>query len=205
MSGFPWFKFYSAEWLGLDEHRRLTAEQRGCLINLLAECWLWRVRGVLPDDDSLWHRAGASSKKRWERIKGPVLEHFTQSKGMLISISLKAQAANAKSLHEDRSEAGKKGAEAKKQKDRTLSRGNCQSRERREKKEKEKEPARVAISASVRKLTKAKATPPVERDEAWKSARRQELREQAESLLAKERPEDGPKQEQKPPVEEASA
>ena len=135
MSGFPWFKFYCAEWLGLDEYRRLTAEQRGCLINLLAECWLGRVRGTVPNDDSLWHRAGANSKRRWETIKGPVLEHFTQSRGILTSTHLKAQVAHAKGLSEDRSEAGKKGASAKKQRDSALSRGNCQSRERKENKE----------------------------------------------------------------------
>lgn len=61
----PWFQFFPNEWFASNAVRLGRDQQRGWLIQLLAECW--RRGGHLPNDDEmLWRFAGAESRDAFE-------------------------------------------------------------------------------------------------------------------------------------------
>jgi len=51
MSGFPYFKFFPADWLGSTSVACMTLEQQGAYIRLMAHAWQAADCG-LPDDDA---------------------------------------------------------------------------------------------------------------------------------------------------------
>jgi uncharacterized protein YdaU (DUF1376 family) len=101
----PWFRFSADEWLLLT--RRMPAEARGILIQLLAEQW-HGGNGLPVEDAALFDLAGCT-RKQWTRFKDQVLAKFQPKDGrlwneLLLNLQLEAQAKS-----EERSQSGKLG------------------------------------------------------------------------------------------------
>jgi uncharacterized protein YdaU (DUF1376 family) len=117
-NGRPWFKFFPAEWLGSRETRFLTPEQRGYLIQLVAEAWQSEPCGTLPaDPEKLWRLAGARSRKQFERHAEAVLQSFSLDSGRYANQHLTSLYADIEATACERRIAGRVGAKKRWQMD----------------------------------------------------------------------------------------
>jgi uncharacterized protein YdaU (DUF1376 family) len=120
-NGRPWFKFFPAEWLGSRETRFLAPEQRGYLIQLLAEAWQSEECGSLPaDPEKLWRLAGAKSRRRFECCAEGVLQSFDLEDGRYWNRQLVSLYDDMEAIGTERRIAGTLGANKRWQKN-----GNC--------------------------------------------------------------------------------
>lgn len=69
-----WMKFDARAYMSDQRIQMMTAEQRGLWLTL--RCSAWLNGGSLPDTDGLWRLAGASSRKRFEKVCDPCLAEF---------------------------------------------------------------------------------------------------------------------------------
>lgn len=72
----PSFPFYAKDWKSSLVVRRMTAQQRGFYIQLLAEAWDSSEPGFIPDQAPLWWVAGASSQEEFLPSKDIILSCF---------------------------------------------------------------------------------------------------------------------------------
>jgi uncharacterized protein YdaU (DUF1376 family) len=105
----PWFKFYATDWLGNTNVFRLTAEQRGMLIQLICHAWQDPNRLLLDDPVFLCNIAGVHCD-RFDDLK-KVLDLFFEKSGtgyMLAEpFDLARQAADAEESVERQREKGR--------------------------------------------------------------------------------------------------
>ena len=73
MSGFPYFKFFPADWLGSTSVACMTLEQQGAYIRLMAHAWQASDSGLPDDDTALAMLSGLGD--RW-RAAGPPVRHM---------------------------------------------------------------------------------------------------------------------------------
>jgi uncharacterized protein YdaU (DUF1376 family) len=105
-----------AAWWWIDRWRRstaytdMTAEEQGVYRNLLDECWL--RGGVIPDDDFALKKI-SGDPDAWPRVRKKVLDRFKKCEGGLRNETADEVIAKSSSLHQVRSEAGKRGNKAR--------------------------------------------------------------------------------------------
>jgi len=73
MSGFPYFKFFPADWLGSTSVACMTLEQQGAYVRLMAHAWQ-APDGGLPDDDAALAMLSGLGD-RW-KTAGPPVKHM---------------------------------------------------------------------------------------------------------------------------------
>lgn len=71
---FPSFNFFPTDWIGGTAE--LTAEQKGCFIDLLAYSWEQTPPCTLPNDPSALARLAGMSGAKWRVIGGAILKKF---------------------------------------------------------------------------------------------------------------------------------
>ncbi len=111
MNKFWWFPFPVEWWLVTT--RFMTAEQAGFLINLMAECGNSPECGIPADPDTLWQRARAKNRKRFEFLSKPVLELFVLRNDFYYSRKLLELKEDLDEKTARRQAAGKAGATAR--------------------------------------------------------------------------------------------
>lgn len=90
-----WFRFWPTDFLADHRLRSLTAEQRGWWLQLRCEAWRRQPQCSLPTDPgALWRLAGASSRKKFERESGPMLECFELRDGFFWDVLGLSEAAH---------------------------------------------------------------------------------------------------------------
>lgn len=72
----PSFPFYAKDWKSSLTVRRMTPEQRGYYIQLLAEAWDSSEPGFIPDAAPIWWIAGAISEDNFKPSRETVLSCF---------------------------------------------------------------------------------------------------------------------------------
>lgn len=108
----PAFQFYPSDWLSSRAVRLMDAEQRGWYIQLLAESWQSRPQASLPNDTELLLRladANDSSPNfdaRWRFV----ISQFKTKGELLINDRLAHEKRKQNDYHQQRKEAGAKGA-----------------------------------------------------------------------------------------------
>jgi uncharacterized protein YdaU (DUF1376 family) len=110
MSHLPFLRFYPSDWLFSPEIQGLTAAGRGATINLWS--WLWHRKRLSTDDAHLALYA-ACSPAEWELNREAVLQLFHIEGNELWHEGIDKLRQEANAFHEERSEAGKRGAEAR--------------------------------------------------------------------------------------------
>jgi uncharacterized protein YdaU (DUF1376 family) len=67
-------------WRNSEAYETMTLAQQGAYMNLCMRAWQEQPSCALPnDDDKLWRKANARSKKDWLRVKNAVLAHWDLS------------------------------------------------------------------------------------------------------------------------------
>jgi uncharacterized protein YdaU (DUF1376 family) len=106
----PAFQFYTRDWLASSKTRRMSLAERGLYIEMLA----WQFEdGSVPDDPSevaaMVGAPVAEVEAAWPRIR-PL---FEDRDGELVNRRLEKASQDWKRFHKERSESGRKGAEAR--------------------------------------------------------------------------------------------
>jgi uncharacterized protein YdaU (DUF1376 family) len=101
----PWFRFSADEWI--LSTRRMSAEARGILIQLLAE--QWHGGNGLPVEDTVLLDLAGCTRKQWARFKDQILAKFELRDGRLWNELLLNLQLEAQSKSEERSQSGKLG------------------------------------------------------------------------------------------------
>jgi uncharacterized protein YdaU (DUF1376 family) len=113
----PAFQFYVKDWLSSESVVVMTAEQRGWYIQLLCHAWNSDPIATLPADDrKLKALAGAGDS--WATDKQAVLDCFEVDGDRLVNRRLAEQFQQLEEFRNSKSEAGRKGNEARWNKDR---------------------------------------------------------------------------------------
>lgn len=108
----PAFQFYPSDWLSSRAVRLMDAEQRGWYIQLLAEAWESSPQATLPNDPPLLIRLADARtdsvdfQTRWDFV----ISQFKTKNSMLINARLAHEKKKQTSYHEQRKQAGAKGA-----------------------------------------------------------------------------------------------
>lgn len=114
MSAPPYMKLYVADYLG-DTHHLSALEHGGYLLLLMA---MWRAGGSLPAADANLAKLARCTADQWAEIKAVVLPFFRVSRGRLTHKRLGEELAKYENTSGKRSEAGKRGAFQKHNKNR---------------------------------------------------------------------------------------
>lgn len=110
MAEFPALPLWTDAYLGDTQH--LTLEEHGAYLKLLII--MWRTRSCsLPDDDKRLATMLGISLKRWINLRPALLEFFSIKSGTWEQKRLTKERRYVAKLSLERSEAGKRGAEAK--------------------------------------------------------------------------------------------
>ena len=109
MSAPPFMQLYVGDYLADTLH--LSAEEHGAYLLLLMT--MWRSDGSLPDDHQKLARICRVSPKRWQTVWGAISEFFTVEDGRIKNARLTKERQKADQISQERSTAGKRGAEAK--------------------------------------------------------------------------------------------
>lgn len=105
----PAFQFYAKDWLSSKPVRRMTPEQRGYYIQLIAEAWDLDEPGTLPDDpEQLWFLAGAKNRESFDKVSALVLEQFPVVGGKRCNAKLCAERRKQKAYSRRQSDNAKK-------------------------------------------------------------------------------------------------
>lgn len=108
-SKLPFMPLYVSDYLADTTH--LTCEEHGAYMLLLMV--MWKAGGSLPNDDVSLARITRLPLARWRKIAPNVLPFFQTSNCVLRNKRVSTEIENAQKISQARSEAGKKGAEAK--------------------------------------------------------------------------------------------
>ncbi len=89
----PWFSFYVSDWLAPGDARRMTAEERGVYVDLLAYQW---ERGFIPaadiEDPALLARTSNVSTRKFRAIWANIRHKFEQdSSGNYVNSRLRTE------------------------------------------------------------------------------------------------------------------
>jgi len=109
--------FNIADFLADDKVSLMSTEEVGAYILLLCRAWQQERPGSLPDNDEYLATWTRLPQLRWNQIKGKVLLPFWYNKsypgGEWVQLRMARDHANVTKTLEQRSKAGKKGAEAR--------------------------------------------------------------------------------------------
>jgi uncharacterized protein YdaU (DUF1376 family) len=116
----PAFQFYAKEFLAGTTNMRMAAV--GAYIRFLAHAWDGNPICSIPADDySLFKLSGADSKEEWNEVKDQVLAKWEpreiDGQKRLVNLRLLAYFKELAEHHKEMSDRGKKGAEARWDKD----------------------------------------------------------------------------------------
>jgi uncharacterized protein YdaU (DUF1376 family) len=104
MMSFPYFRFYTNDWLGSQAIATMTPAEEGAYIRLLAFAWNSQDCGLPDDDDKLAaiSRLGAD----WHKGSGQVVRRcFFQQNGKLFNAKLLGEREHADTVSSKRSDA----------------------------------------------------------------------------------------------------
>ncbi len=113
----PAFQFYPKDWLSSRNVRRMTPEERGGYWELLAQEWLDDDCSLPDDDDELAFLSGLNS--RWPECSPAIRKCFEARGGKLYNERLLMEVRKQESFRKKCSDAGKKSAEVRKNKELT--------------------------------------------------------------------------------------
>lgn len=109
MSAPPYMKLYVADYLG-DTHHLGALEHGAYLLLLMA---MWRAGGSLPSADANLSRLARCTPDQWAEIRDLILPFFRRRGGRITHKRLSEEMAKYENTSGKRSEAGKKGAAEK--------------------------------------------------------------------------------------------
>lgn len=112
MSKRPWFPFYTGDYTRKTRH--LTAEQKGCYVDLM--CFYWDNNGNLPNDPSKLCRIMGIERRAFNRVWGDLKHFFVHQVGQdgdtLLQERLQEELEKTIEISKVKAKAGKKGGEA---------------------------------------------------------------------------------------------
>lgn len=123
MSAPPYMKLYVADYLG-DTHHLSVVEHGAYLLLLMA---MWRTGGTLPAADANLSKLARCTSDQWAEIRSVVLPFFRRRGGRISHNRLSLEMAKYEDTSGKRSEAGKKGASEKANRNRAPSPANASS------------------------------------------------------------------------------
>lgn len=107
-----WFPFYVKDWLTSHTVRSLTLEHQGLFVRMLAEAWVGG--GSLPaDHQQLARLLGCDAVAIGSAMAGPLADAWQTVNGRLVNHRLTHEYEVAEKRAVDKSEAGRRGAEAR--------------------------------------------------------------------------------------------
>ena len=107
----PAFQFYARDWLADARVQMMTLAQRGAYIHLLAFAW---AEDGLPDDPDALARLLGVTREHFDAELWPALEPCWQRRGRkLRNPRLEEVRSDLETYRQSRSEAGRRGAEAR--------------------------------------------------------------------------------------------
>jgi len=115
MAKSPAFQFYPKDWLGSMKVRLMTSEERGGYMELLCHAWLDNCS--LPDNDNELAILSGLGERWFNGSSIKIRACFEKKGNRLIQPRLKAEQEKQEAWREKCSEAGRKSAEARKNKD----------------------------------------------------------------------------------------
>ncbi|WP_299830696.1 YdaU family protein [uncultured Roseobacter sp.] len=121
----PYFPLYAKDFEGKTAH--LSLAEDGAYNRLLRLCWMTPGCSI-PADDKWISRRLRCSKREYERVVLIVLdEFFTRENGRFSNARLTEEFEAAKTAHEKRVSAGKRGGKAKSLKNMEIEVGNAEA------------------------------------------------------------------------------
>lgn len=148
MGKLPWFPMYAQRFLTSRKVRLMTAEQVGVYVLLLCEEW---EGGPLPNDETLLCKLSHSD---WQTVCGVLKMCFQKSEVGWTNTHLETLRDESTMLHNARSRAGSKGAEAR------YSKGQTSNRIAEPKQSHSKKQRGHSIDSTVQDKTEQKEKPP---------------------------------------------
>jgi uncharacterized protein YdaU (DUF1376 family) len=109
MSELPFIPLYISDYLADTTH--LTPEEHGAYMLLILV--MWKSDGKLENDDAKLSRIVRLTPSKWRRIKPTIMSFFVIENGFISKNRMTKDIEKAKNLVNKRSEAGKRGGEAK--------------------------------------------------------------------------------------------
>ncbi len=101
-----WMPFYVGDYLSATG--RLTTEQHGAYLLILLDYW---KNGPPPNDDAVLAQIARLTPSAWRKSKATLLGFFEERDGLLIQKRVEQERSRAETITEERSKAGKAGAE----------------------------------------------------------------------------------------------
>ena len=111
----PAFQFYPKDWLSSRKARRMTPEERGGYIDLLAHSWLEDDCSLPDDDEELAFLSGLND--RWPECSQAIRKCFEKRGDKLFNERLLMEVRKQEAFRKQCSDAGKRSAEARKNKE----------------------------------------------------------------------------------------
>lgn len=112
----PAFQFWAKEWLASSNRRMMSPHGQCAYINLLCSAWDSDPVGTIPNQpEHLW-RIAEIPQDEWKKEQKLILSMFEEDKkfpGRLVQRKLRDYYEHLMDLREERSERGKKGADAR--------------------------------------------------------------------------------------------
>lgn len=105
----PFMPFFVSDYLADTTH--LTCEEHGAYLLLLFA--MWKSGGSLPDDDVALSRIAHLSVTRWKKMRSNIVAFFRSSGAILTHKRVSTELRRSEEISNLRSEAGKRGADAK--------------------------------------------------------------------------------------------
>jgi hypothetical protein len=109
----PAFQFYARDWRSSSTVRLMSHKERGVYIELLAAAWDQEEPGKLPLPIELVSRCAGLDPRLVPNFLKKFPTSFQEIDGKLVSTKLNNQWLELKELREKKSDAGKKGNEAR--------------------------------------------------------------------------------------------
>jgi uncharacterized protein YdaU (DUF1376 family) len=112
----PAFQFYARDWLTGQGTTRMTPEQKGAFIDLLAHAWVAKPPCTLPDDDAVLAKL-SSLGARWKKVGPLVKAQFTHDgDGLLVNPKQAGVYRQLLQYRSQKSHAGRCSADARRDK-----------------------------------------------------------------------------------------
>ncbi|KKM74168.1 hypothetical protein LCGC14_1403030 [marine sediment metagenome] len=111
----PAFQFYPKDWLSSRKARRMTPEERGGYIDLLAHSWLEDDCSLPDNDDELAFLSGLND--RWPECSQAIRKCFEKRGNKLFNLRLLMEVRKQEAFRKQCSDAGKRSAEVRKNKE----------------------------------------------------------------------------------------
>lgn len=111
---FPWFPMYAADYLSSERVTALTLEQQGAFVRLMCSSWnAGKGEPSITTDAEAQAKVVGLPRKRWDRVKGPVLALFEQRGDRLYNAKMSKLWEIQRAKYELRAKAGREGGKAR--------------------------------------------------------------------------------------------